>query len=331
MTNTNYFSSAVIGTGAALPAQIITNHDLEKTVDTSDAWILSRTGIRERRKLDANLSTVDLSEEAAQEALNRAGLDSSDLDLIIIATVTPDHPTPSSACLLQARLQAFNAAAMDISAGCSGFIYALTVAHQFICNGVYRNALVIGVEILTRVTDWEDRSTCVLFGDGAGAVVLEATQAKQGVINFSLQADGRGADLLIIPAGGSAMPASEDTLQNKMHYIKMDGNEVFKFAVRAVEETLSTLLGQKKIKADALDFLFLHQANLRIIEHVRKRLKLPKSKVPISIDRYGNMSSATIPIAIHEEVLAGRLKEGDLVAMIAFGAGLTWGGLLLEW
>lgn len=331
MTSSKNISSIITGTGAALPSHIITNQDLENMVDTSDAWILSRTGIRERRKLETGLSTVDLSEEAAREALSRAGLEASDVDLIIVATVTPDHLTPSSSCLLQARLKAFKAAALDISAGCTGFIYALAVAHQFICNGIYRNALVVGVEILTRVTDWEDRGTCVLFGDGAGAVVLEATREKRGIINFSLQADGRGADLLIIPAGGSAMPTSADTLQNRMHFLKMNGNEVFKFAVRVVEETLCKLMTQEEIKAENLDYLFLHQANLRIIEHIRKRLNLPKSKVPVNIDRYGNMSSATIPIAIHEEITAGNLKDGALVAMVAFGAGLTWGGLLMEW
>lgn len=331
MTSSKNVSSIITGTGAALPPHIITNQDLENMVDTSDAWILSRTGIRERRKLETGLSTVDLSEEAAREALSRAELEASDVDLIIVATVTPDHLTPSSSCLLQARLKAFKAAALDISAGCTGFIYALAVAHQFICNGIYRNALVVGVEILTRVTDWEDRGTCVLFGDGAGAVVLEATREKRGIINFSLQADGRGADLLIIPAGGSAMPASADTLQNRMHFLKMNGNEVFKFAVRVVEETLYRLMEQEKIQAENLDYLFLHQANLRIIEHIRKRLRLPKNKVPVNIDRYGNMSSATIPIAIHEEITAGHLKDGALVAMVAFGAGLTWGGLLMEW
>jgi 3-oxoacyl-[acyl-carrier-protein] synthase III len=327
----NKLNTIITGTGTALPAQIITNPDLEKMVDTSDEWIVSRTGIRERRKLEDGLSSVDLSERAAREALKRAALEPSDLDLIVVATVTPDYPTPSSSCLLQARLQAYRAAAMDISAGCTGFIYALTVANQFICSGVYRNALVVGVEVLTRITDWEDRSTCVLFGDGAGAVVLQATGEDRGILNFSLKADGRGADLLIVPAGGSAMPASPETLQNRMHYLKMNGNEIFKFAVRVVEETLYELMERENFKADDFDFLFLHQANLRIIEHIRKRLKLPQEKVPVNIDRFGNMSSATIPIAIHEEILAGRLKEGALVAMVAFGAGLTWGGMLVKW
>lgn len=324
-------NTVITGTGAAVPDQTITNADLEKMVDTSDEWIVSRTGIRERRILEEGLSTVDLSEKASREALARAGLEPSALDLIIVATVTPDHPTPSSSCLLQARLQAFQAAAVDLSAGCTGFIYAVAVAHQFIQNSVYRNILVVGVEVLTRVTDWEDRSTCVLFGDGAGAVVLQATNENRGILQISLKADGRGGDLLIVPAGGSAMPACPETLQNRMHYIKMSGNEIFKFAVRVVEEILFDLMNKENMKPADLDYLFLHQANLRIIEHIRKRLKLPHEKVPVNIDRFGNMSSATIPIAIHEEVLSGRLHSGNLVAMVAFGAGLTWGGLLMKW
>lgn len=321
----------ITGTGAALPKQIITNSDLERMVETSDEWIVSRTGIRERRKLEEGLSSIDLTERASREALERASVDPSELDLIIVATVTPDYPTPSTSCLLQARLKAFKSAALDISAGCTGFIYALTVGHQFINSGIYNKVLVVGVEVLTRVTDWEDRSTCVLFGDGAGAVVLQATDEERGFINFSLKADGRGAELLIIPAGGSAMPASTETVQKRLHSIKMNGNEIFKFAVRVVEETLQEMMGREKLKPENLDYLFLHQANLRIIEHIRKRLKLPQGKVPVNIDRFGNMSSATIPIAIHEEIVAGRLKEGDLVAMVAFGAGLTWGGLLMNW
>ncbi len=324
-------NTVINGTGAAVPDTVITNSDLEKMVETSDQWIVSRTGIRERRKLEKGLSNVDLSELASREALQRAGLDPVELDLIIVATITPDHHSPSTSCLLQARLGAFKAAAFDISAGCTGFIYALTVAHQFIRSGTYKKVLVVGAEVLSRYTDWEDRGTCVLFGDGAGAVVLGPTETERGIINYSLHADGRGGKLLYIPAGGSAMPASEETLQNRMHSIKMNGNEIFKFAVKVVEENLSEILEQEGLRAEDLDILFLHQANLRIIEHIRKRLKLPHEKVPVNIDRYGNTSAATIPLAIHEEVLAGRVKEGDLVAMVAFGAGLTWGGLLLRW
>lgn len=315
----------------AVPQQILTNFDLEKMVDTSDHWIVARTGIRERRILEEGLGCSDLSLEAARMALGAAGLDPSGLELIIVSTVTPDYPTPSVSCLVQESLKAAGAAAFDISAGCSGFVYALAVAQGFIGSGVYNNALVIGAEILTRVTDWQDRSTCVLFGDGAGAVVLQKSEKGRGVIDFSLRSDGKGADLLYIPAGGSRVPADEASVSGRMHTIRMKGNEVFKFAVRVVEDVLDELMKRQGLKPEMLDHLFLHQANERIIEHVRKRLKLPPEKVPINIDRYGNTSSATIPIVLHEEAAAGRLKENDLVALVAFGAGLTWGGMLLRW
>ncbi len=326
-----HYNTIITGTGAALPDQIITNRDLEEMVETSNEWIVSRTGIRERRKLEDGLSNADLSEKAAREALSRAGVDPSELDMILVATVSPDYHTPSTSCILQARLEAFKAGAMDISAGCTGFIYALSTAHQFISSGTCKKVLVVGVEILTRYTDWEDRSTCVLFGDGAGAVVVEATEEERGILNFSLRSDGRGAKLLYVPAGGSAMPASHETVSNRMHYLIMNGNEIFKFAVKVVEDTLFELMAEENKKSEDLDMIILHQANLRIIDHIRKRLNLPPEKFPVNIDRFGNTSSATIPIAIHEEILAGRLKEGDLVAMVAFGAGLTWGGVLMKW
>ena len=325
------FNAVIAGTGTALPEQRLTNADLEKIVDTSDDWIVSRTGIRERRKLEPGFSNVDLSARAAQTALDAACLKPDELDLILVATITPDYPTPSTACLIQARLGAFRAAAFDISAGCSGFLYAMNVGQQFISGGVYRNVMVVGVEILSRVTDWEDRGTCVLFGDGAGAVVLQRTGGDRGIIACELGADGRGADLLIIPGGGSANPASAETVARRLHTIKMNGNEVFKFAVRQVEETLLNLLKQANAAPHELDFLFLHQANLRIIESARKRLNLPPERVPVTIDRYGNMSTATIPVSWHEEAAAGRLKKGDLVAAVAFGSGLTWAGIILRW
>lgn len=332
MKSNDKINVAVCGTGAALPDQRLTNADLEKIVDTSDEWIVTRTGIRERRKLEQGLSNIDLTARAAETALFSAGLEPAQLDLILVATVTPDHITPSTACILQGRLGAYGAAAMDVSAGCTGFIYAMATAQQFIQNGVYRNALVIGTEILTRITDWEDRSTCVLFGDGSGAVVLQAAgDGDSGIISFELNADGRGRDMLIVPAGGSALPASAETVRDRLHSVRMNGNEVFKFAVRVVEETLVRLLDRAGLDAGDIDYLFLHQANLRIIEHARKKLKLPPERVPVNIDRYGNMSSATIPVAVHEEVTAGRLKKGALVAMIAFGSGLTWGGVLMKW
>jgi len=324
-------TAIVAGSGAALPDQVLTNMDLERIVDTSDQWIITRTGIKERRKLEEGLSNIDLSLAASLKALENAALDPQELDLIVVATITPDYPTPSTSCLLQSRLQAVRAAALDVSAGCTGFVYALAVAEQFIKSGVYRNVLVVGVEVLSRVTDWSDRGTCVLFGDGAGAFILQAAPGERGIIDFTLKADGSGSDLLKIPAGGSMMPASLESVANQMHCIKMKGNEVFKFAVRVVEETLSDLMARNKLQMDNLDYLFLHQANLRIIEHICRRLKLQPEKVPVNIEKYGNMSSATIPIAVHEELMAGRLKDNDLIAMIAFGSGLTWGGVILRW
>ncbi len=327
----NPYSTIITGTGSAAPDRVLTNRDLENMVETSDEWIVSRTGIRERRILDRAFSAVDLSEQAARAALEAAGLSPEEVDLIIVATVTPDHPTPSNACLLQARLQANRAAAMDISAGCTGFTYALTTAHQFVCGGSCRNALVVGTEVLTRVTDWEDRGTCVLFGDGSGAVVLQPAPEGRGLIDYTLRSDGRGAELLLIPAGGSAMPATAETVAQRLHTVKMNGNEIFKFAARVVEESLQELLQGNGFQPSDLKALFLHQANLRIIEHIRKRLKLKPENVPVNIDRYGNTSSASIPILLDEEVRAGRITEGDLVSMIAFGAGLTWGGVLMRW
>ncbi len=324
-------NTVISGIGVAVPSKIITNHDLEKIVNTSDHWIATRTGIRQRRVLEAGLSNADLSEQAAREALDRADLKPDRLELIIMATVTPDYPFPATACLLQARLGALNAVAFDISAGCTGFVYALTVADQYIRAGIYRNALIVGGEVLSRIVDWEDRSTCVLFGDGAGAAVLTCGNSERGIVCFELGSDGRGADLLMMPGGGCLRPASRETVEQKLHYVKMNGNEIFKFAVRVVEETTLNLLHKGGFTPEDLDFLFLHQANLRIIESARKRLKIPPEKVPVNIDRYGNTSSAAIPILIKEEVDAGRLVPGSLVAMVAFGAGLTWGGVLAVW
>lgn len=321
----------ITGTGAALPDTVITNRDLEEMVDTSGEWIVTRTGIRERRRLEEGRANSYLSTAAAKQALEKAGLEPRDLDLIVVSTITPDYPTPSVSCLVQAALGARRAAAFDLSAGCTGFVYGLATADQFIRGGVYRNALVVGAEILTRITDWEDRGTCVLFGDGAGAAVLQPAAPGRGILALELRADGRGGDLLIVPGGGSANPASAGTVANRMHFVKMNGNEIFKFAVRVVEETTANLLEKAGRRADELDFLFLHQANLRIIDSARKRLGMDPGKVPVNIDRYGNMSAATIPVALHEEAASGRLQEGDLVAMVAFGSGLTWGGILTVW
>lgn len=328
-------NSIITGSGIALPDRIITNQDLEKMVDTNDQWITTRTGIKERRKLEEGKSLVDLAEKSAIDALKAASLEADELDLIIVATVTPDYPTPSTSCLLQARLKATRAGAFDLSAGCTGFVYAMTVAHQFISSGAAKHVLVVGAEAITRFTDWTDRGTCVLFGDGAGAVVLSALESKRGerrgILQCTLESDGRGADLLIIPGGGSALPASPTSLEQRAHYIKMNGNEIFKFAVRVVEDTLHKLRKLSGEQDLQFDWLILHQANLRIIEHIRKRLKMSKDQVPVNVDRYGNTSSATIPLALHEQIINGALKEGDVIGMVAFGAGLTWGGILYKY
>ncbi|QGP93028.1 3-oxoacyl-[acyl-carrier-protein] synthase 3 protein 1 [Neomoorella glycerini] len=321
----------IVGTGSCLPERILTNAELEQMVDTSDEWIRSRTGIRERRIASHDTAASDLAVPAAAKALAMAGLPAEAVDLIIVATVTPDTLFPATACLVQERLGARGAAAFDLSAGCSGFIYALAVASQFIAAGVYQTALVIGVEILSKIINWQDRNTCVLFGDGAGAVVLQAVPEGEGVLGLHLGADGNGGSLLSIPAGGSRLPASPSTVQNRLHTIHMNGPEVFKFAVRVMGEASLKALEQAGLRKEEVDFLIPHQANIRIIEAATKRLGLPPEKVYVNLDRYGNMSSASIPVALDEAYREGRLKRGDKVVLVAFGAGLTWGATVLSW
>ncbi|MBS4020909.1 MAG: ketoacyl-ACP synthase III [Dethiobacter sp.] len=321
----------ILGVGSALPGRIVTNTDLEKTLDTSDEWIQSRTGIRERRIAEEGIVTSDLCTEAAHKALENAGITVDEIDLIIVATVTPDSPLPATACYVQAKMGAFKAAAFDIAAGCTGFIYALAVGSQFIKSGIYKNVLVIGAEILSRILDWTDRSTCVLFGDGAGAVVLGPVPAGQGLLSFKLGADGSLADMLCVPAGGTRMPACPESVEGRQHYVRMSGNETFKFAVRVMGDVTSQALDELGLTKDDLDFLIPHQANLRIIEAARKRFELPEERVMVNIDRYGNMSSASIPVALEDAVSTGRLKRGDLVSLVGFGAGLTWGAVIMRY
>jgi len=321
----------ITSTGVFLPDNRITNQYLEQKVDTSDEWIVTRTGIKERRVLQEDWASSDMAIESAREALEKAELAPEDLDLIILATATPDHLVPSTACIVQSRLGATNAAAFDINAGCSGFVYGLVVGEQFLENGIYTNILVIGVDALSRITDWEDRSTCVLFGDGAGSVILQPHENSKGFMAVNLLSNGDGAEHLMVPAGGSRMPANDNTVKNKKHFVHMNGNEVFKFAVNVVEEVTFSLLNQAGLKAEDLTYLFLHQANLRIIEAARKKLGVEKERLPVNIERFGNMSAASIPVSLHEVVNSGNLNRGDLIAMVAFGAGLTCGGVLLEW
>ncbi len=321
----------IIGTGSYAPEKVITNHDLEKLVDTSDQWITERTGIKERRVVEKGQTTSDLAYEASHRALKAAGLSAEELDLILVATVTPDTYLPSLACVLQDKLHAKKAAAFDIFAACSGFIYGLAVAQAFIESGMYANILLVGAEVLSRFTDWEDRNTCVIFGDGAGAVVLQKHVGKRGVLSTHLHSDGALGDFITVPGGGALHPPSHDTVHKKMHYIKMKGNETFKVAVRALEDVVQEALEHNKVKAEDIDLLVPHQANLRIIQAMAQRLNMPMEKVVVTIDKYGNTSAASIPMALDEAVRDGRIKEHDLILLEAFGGGLTWASALIRW
>ncbi len=323
----------MVGVGSYLPKKILTNGELEKMVDTSDEWIVSRTGIRERRIAGSQEATSDLAIHAAKKAVAQAKLEPKDIDLIIVATVTPDTITPAAACLVQKALGCGSAVAFDLNAACTGFIYALSCAKQFLLSGEYKTALVIGAEALSRITDFSDRNTCVLFGDGAGAVVLQVKNESQrrGLLASYLASDGTYADLLKVPAGGSRLPASAETVKDKLHYLKMDGNEVFKLAVQKMIEAALAALKLSEVNCQELDLIIPHQANIRIIEAMAKRLKIPMEKVLLTLQKYGNISAATTPIALEEAVLEGKIKKGDLVEMVAFGAGLTWGATVIKW
>ncbi|MDP2167825.1 MAG: beta-ketoacyl-ACP synthase III [Thermodesulfovibrionales bacterium] len=321
----------ITGTGSYLPERVMTNRDLETLVDTSDEWITERTGIKERRIAAPNEAASDLACEASQKALSAAGLKPKHIDLIIAATVTGDMPFPSTACTLQALLGAKNAAAFDLNAACSGFLYGLSVAECFIKAGSKKRILVVGSEVLSKFVDWEDRGTCVLFGDGAGAAVVEATEGESGIISTEMHSDGTLGGLLCIPGGGSRIPPSKDSVRDGSHFIKMKGNETFKIAVRTLERLVVDTLKKNKIKPSELALLIPHQANLRIIQAAAERLRLPMEKVLVNIDRYGNTSAASVPIALDEAVRSGRVREGDYILLEAFGGGLTWAAVLLKW
>jgi len=326
----NKLSSQITGTGSAAPQKILTNLDLEKMVDTSDEWITERTGIKERRIADGGTAASDLSLEACQKGMQEAKITADNIDLILVGTVTPDFLLPSTACILQDRLGARNAAVLDIAAACSGFIYGLSIAQAFITSEQYRTILVIGVEVLSKITDWTDRDTCVLFGDGAGAAVVQAANSDKGIVSTYLSGDGSLASLLHIPVGGSKTPLTPENIHQRYHFIQMKGSEVFKSAVRSMGNAAQKVIDMGGISSEDVDLLIPHQANIRIIEATAKRIKLPMDKVYVNIHRYGNTSAASIPIALDEARKNGKIKDGSKVVLVAFGAGFTWGSALIK-
>ncbi|MEY4941610.1 MAG: hypothetical protein RIQ93_3345 [Verrucomicrobiota bacterium] len=323
----------ILGTGSYAPERIMTNDDLSRMVDTSDEWIFSRSGIRERRIAGANESTSDMGVQAGRRAIEDAGLKPADIDLLVVATMTPDMPMPATACLIQHKLGLpTSAACFDLNAACSGYLYALDTASAMVVSGRYRHALVIGAEKLSSVIDWQDRTTCVLFGDGAGATVIgPSTNPQVGVIGARLGTFGESVDLLCIPGGGSNLPASANSISGGQHFLKMKGKEIFKLAVRVMDDAARDILEQHHLRADQISLVIPHQANLRIIEAISQYLELPMDRFFVNVDRYGNTSAASIPIALDEARKSGRIKPGDLTLLVAFGAGLTYGSALIRW
>ncbi len=321
----------ITGWGIAVPEKKLTNNDLMQMVETSDEWIVSRTGIHERRIAGANESTATLASKAALQALSNAGLSPVEVDLIIVASSTPEYIFPATACLVQDHIGATNAGAFDLSAACTGFIYALSMAASQIRTGAIKSALVIGSETLSRFVNWEDRETCILFGDGAGAFVLQASEAPGGVLTSALHSDGSGAKSLMLPAGGSRQPTTMETVRQGMHYIQMNGREIFRFATRVMAKATEKVVDQAGLKIEDVNLIIPHQANQRIIEAAARGLKLPTERFMVNLDHYGNTSTASIPLATYEAVEQGRLQPGDYIVLVGFGAGLTWGALLAQW
>jgi len=320
----------IIGTGSYVPKKVLTNEDLEKMVDTNHEWIITRTGIAERHIAEDNETTSDIATKAALEALKDANIKPGEIDLIIVATNSQDMIFPATACLVQKKIKAVNAATLDLQAGCSGAVYALITAWQYIATGFYDNALVIGAETLSKLVDWTDRNTCVLFGDGAGAAVLK-TNREKGILSGCLKGDGSNDDLIVIPAGLSKYPASHETVEKRMHYVKMKGNEVFKLAVKHMKRTTIKTLGKCNLSVEDVDCFIPHQANIRIIHALTRVLKIDKDKVFVNLNKYGNTSAASVMIALDEAVKEGKIKNGDIVVLTAFGAGLTYGTIVLKW
>ena len=320
----------ITGLGMHVPAKVLTNFELEKMVDTTDEWIRSRTGICERRVAEPGTTTSDLAYAAAREALKQAHLDPKDLELLIVATTTPDMLFPSTSCLVQQRLGAKSAVCFDLSAACSGSVFAIITAQQYLLTGRYRNALVVGAEVLSSFIDWTDRSTCVLFGDGAGACVM-APVARGGILATDMGSDGSAAELLYMPGGGSKHPPSHASVDQRLHFLRMNGAEIFRLAVRRMADSAKGVVREAKLKPEHIECFIPHQANTRIIEAVAKRADLPIEKVYMNLQRYGNTSAASNLMALYEAVRDGVITRGDHVVMVAFGAGLTWGSILLQW
>ena len=323
--------SQIVGWGSYAPSRVLTNFELARTLDTDDDWIRSRTGIGERRIAGPKESTAVMAVRAARAALRAADVSPRKVDLVVLATTTPDHPIPASAPMVQDALGAANAAAFDVNAGCSGFMYGLALANGLIAVGSHRNALVIGAETLSRIVDWTDRGTCVLFADGAGAVLLQATDQPTGLLSYNLGSDGFGRDLLKVPAGGSRRPASHETVEHGEHFVRMKGHELFRSAVDKMAKAAQLALAEAGLQPGQVALVIPHQANLRIIHAVAHHLRMPEDKFFVNIDRYGNTSSASIPIALAEAIEAGRVKQGDYLLLVAFGAGLTWGAAVVQW
>jgi 3-oxoacyl-[acyl-carrier-protein] synthase III len=324
-------NAGIVGIGVCLPDKVLTNDEIAKMVDTSDEWIQERTGIRERRIADVSQAASDLGVVAAQRALTHADVSVDEVDLIIVATATADMQFPSTACIIQEQLGLKNTPAFDVTAGCTGFIYALTIGSQFIANGLYRTILVVGTEVLSKVTNWTDRETCILLADGAGAVVLRPTAANAGILSMKIGADGAGGKHLLLPAGGSRLPVTPELIAANLNKLHMDGQEVFKFAMKMLPEVTEQALAIANLRKEDIDLIIPHQANVRIIEAAARRMDLPMEKFMVNLDRYGNTSSASIPIAMHEAVETGRIKSGDVVVLTGFGAGLTWGSIVMRW
>lgn len=323
--------SRIIGTGSFLPEKVLTNTDLEKMVDTSDEWITTRTGIKERRIAREDEALSDLAVEASKNAIQMAQIKPEEIDLILVATVTMDQPIPATACFVQDRIGAKNAAAFDFQAGCTGFVYGLSIADQYIKNRTFKTILLIGGEVLSKILDWKDRSTCVLFGDGCGAVILRGEKGNKGILSTAIHADGSMADFITMPGGGSRIPASHKSIDDNLHVVKMKGNETFKVAVKRIEGACREALEMANLKPEEVRWFIPHQANTRIINAVAERLGWPPEKLYINIERVGNTSAASIPIALDEVVRDNLVKENDILLFSAFGAGLTWGSSVVRW